>query len=154
MGTNYYWRLRNQPETPKSEPCPHCGHTPKPEPEPEVERDEGIHIGKSSNGWCFALRVYPRELVCGWKIHTLSDWLHAIRSDDSREVVNEYGDVVDYETLGNIILKRSWQRPDTGFDYERNHAVPGPDGLARHKLGGFCIQHGEGTYDLVVGDFS
>lgn len=150
MGTNYYWRLRNQPETPASKPCPHCGHTS----EPEVERDEGIHIGKSSGGWCFALRVYPGELVCGWKIHTLSDWLHAIRSDDSREVVNEYGEVLDYDALHEIILNRSGKEPGPGFDYVRNHAVSGPRGLVRHSLDGFCIQHGEGTYDLVVGDFS
>jgi len=118
-----------------------------------TEPDEGIHIGKSSGGWCFALHVYPGELVGGWKIHTLSDWLLAIQRDNTREVVNEYGAVIDYEALGDIILNRSWERPNPDFDSERNHAVPGPNGLVRHRLDGFCISHGDGTYDLMVGDF-
>jgi hypothetical protein len=40
MGTNYYLR---QP------PCPYCNNTP-------VQ----LHIGKSSSGWNFALRIYPK----------------------------------------------------------------------------------------------
>jgi len=36
-----------------------------------------------------------------------------------------------------------------------NQAEPGPDGLARHKVNdGHCIGHGEGTWDLIIGEFS
>ena len=40
MGTNYY--LRQQP-------CSQCGHVPA-----------ELHIGKSSAGWNFGLRIYPK----------------------------------------------------------------------------------------------
>lgn len=50
MGTNYY--IREHP------PCPTCGCQAKPK-----------HIGKSSVGWLFMLRVYPEE-----GINTYADW--------------------------------------------------------------------------------
>ena len=40
MGTNYYLR---------QSPCSHCGHVPA-----------DLHIGKSSAGWNFGLRIYPK----------------------------------------------------------------------------------------------
>lgn len=50
MSTNYYLR--------ESKPCPTCGHSNKPR-----------HIGKSSVGWVFTLRIYPEE-----GINTYEDW--------------------------------------------------------------------------------
>jgi hypothetical protein len=43
MGTNYYLRLHA---------CPSCGHSAA-----------ELHIGKSSAGWYFGLRVYPLRIV-------------------------------------------------------------------------------------------
>jgi len=108
MGTNYYV---------KSEKCEHCGH------------GDDLHIGKSSAGWCFALRVYP-----DMGINNLLDWEKYLRG---KTIENEYGDTVSLDDLVMIIT-------------DRYH----PRGLLRHELGSFCIGHGDGTYDLVVGEFS
>ena len=63
MGTNYYLR---QP------PCSQCGHAPA-----------ELHIGKSSAGWNFGLRIYPKidgepdERLKPWgvsEICELDDW--------------------------------------------------------------------------------
>jgi hypothetical protein len=51
MGTNYYLEIDNV--------CSHCGRG-----------DTELHIGKSSAGWVFFLRIYPDE-----GINSLEDWL-------------------------------------------------------------------------------
>jgi hypothetical protein len=35
-----------------------------------------------------------------------------------------------------------------------NESVEGPNGLLRAAIGGSCIGHGEGTWDLITGEFS
>lgn len=68
MGTNYYL---------KPKPCECCGRT-----------DEGLHIGKSSAGWCFSLHVIPEEGING-----LDDWKSRF-DEPGVQIVNEYGEVV------------------------------------------------------------
>jgi hypothetical protein len=46
MGTNYYVAY---------DYCRHCGRF-----------DEEFHIGKSSAGWCFSLRVYEDKGLTDW----------------------------------------------------------------------------------------
>lgn len=130
MGTNYYL-------VGKSSVCGCCGHESK-----EPDR----HIGKSSGGWCFSLHVYPEE-----GINTLNDWIGLF---ETGKILNEYGEEETKNDMVSIITERSWNKhPDTVF-CTMNHAEPGPNNLARHKLGEYCIGHGEGTYDYIVGDFS
>lgn len=129
MGTNYYL---------SANPCPHCGRGP-----------DRLHIGKSSAGWCFGLHVIP-EL----EINSLDDWRKAWGKPGAK-IVNEYGDDVPIQKMEDTILKRSWNGSNLGPTWFRlNHAEPGPNGLARHEKGRFCIAHGDGTYDLITGDFS
>src|ERR1035438_3118957 len=132
MGTNYYLHENI---------CPHCGRG-----------DEPLHIGKSSGGWCFALHVIP-ELG----LNTLNDWEKRWRGAQA-VIKNEYGDAIPSSMMIATIVSRnhasigglgaSW--------YEQNHAEPGPQGLARHKIGaaGGCVGHGEGTWDYIQGEFS
>jgi hypothetical protein len=130
MGTNYYLH---------SDICPHC-HKPT----------EVLHIGKSSAGWCFALHVYPDD-----QIKSFEDWLSWFSKPNSK-IVNEYDDIVSIDYMIETITCRSWplRNKETGW-YEDNHAEPGSKGLARHRVDGrHCIGHGDGTYDLLVGDFS
>lgn len=131
MGTNYYWH--------KTPPCATCGH-----------QTEGLHIGKSSGGWVFSLRVYPDD-----EIATLTDWQRRW-SQPGSEIRNEYGELISPEQMLSDITKRDWPK-ERQWDERAlvaNHAVRGPNGLVRHRVGSLCIGHGPGTYDYMLGDFS
>jgi len=131
VGTNYYY-------IPKPA-CSCCGR--------EFDR---IHIGKSSAGWCFGLHVNQED------INTLEDWKKLFEIEGS-VIMNECGDVVTKEEMLSNITDRSWKGQTDWTDemYAQNHAIKGPNGLARHSLyPGLCIGHGEGTWDYLIGDFS
>jgi hypothetical protein len=136
MGTNYYM-LNGKP------PCKDCGRPF------EDER----HIGKSSGGWCFSLRVYPDQ-----NIKTLADWLPLLCAPGVT-IRDEYGKAVELGDLLRTIAGRRGRYRD-GEDFrqswlQENHAVPGPFGLARSQIDGrHCIGHGEGTWDYFPGEFS
>lgn len=101
---------------------------------------QGKHIGKSSAGWCFSLHVYPDE-----EIHDLSDWE---RRFSSGYIENEYGERVAPDSMLACIRDRRGKLVG-----ERPHNWP--NGLSRHCVDDrHCIGHGEGTWDLIVGDFS
>lgn len=113
MGTNYYWT------PPTEEPCPHCGRGPE-QPRPR-------HIGKSSAGWCFALHVYPGE-----GINTLEDWKALWATGGT---ITAYDEPITVEEMLNTITNRSRDGEPFPADWlARNHAVPGPRGLARHAI--------------------
>ena len=130
MGTNYY--------VVEGETCPTCGHG----------KDKRMHIGKSSHGWCFSLHVgsveepdVPRNLE-EWR----AKWT------DMR-IEDEYGDVYTPEEMERVILERGTVRiVDVGW-FTDNYAIPGPNNLARHRIGDGCVGHGDGTYDLIIGQF-
>jgi len=140
MGTNYYWE-------PKA-PCRCC------------ERPfDHFHIGKSSGGWCFGLHVIPPE-EAKWidglpdaGIVSLDDW-KALWTRG--QVVDEYGEQISRHAMLTIITERSWKsaRPWSERAMNENSAVPGPNGLVRHRIGPHCIGHGDGTWDLLPGEFS
>lgn len=131
VGMNYYLHENG---------CPHCGRG-----------DEPLHIGKSSGGWCFALHVYPDEEV---GIKNLDDW-RAKWSAPNCRIKDEYGQVITPTEMDEIITARKSGTPPWNEQQRReNHAVAGPNNLVRRELGRFCIGHGEGTWDLLVGDFS
>lgn len=123
MGTNYYW---------KWEPCECCGN-----------EDEPLHIGKSSQGWVFMLRIHPG-------IQSLDDWKKLWKEHGRGHIEDEYGQEVSMKKMLDVITNRSHSsEPYEGF-YEENHALPGPNGLARSRD---CTRHGEGTWDYCIGDF-
>lgn len=127
MGTNYYLHR---------DVCPTCQRP-----------SEVVHIGKSSAGWCFSLHVDD-------EIKSLDDWKAAWING---VIKNEYGDTITSEEMLSTITEREWTRgPEKhGPEWLRsNHAVDGPKGLARHAIGPHCVGHGEGTWDLIPGEFS
>lgn len=140
MGTNYY--LYQKP------PCECCKRPYEP-----------LHIGKSSAGWCFALHVIPEQ-----NINSLNDWRKLWNQSDSY-IENEYGEKVSIAELENIITnrfrERNWNSRWFGSHYTNeesfhnlNHSQRGPNGLLRAKIGKYCVGHGQGTWDLVQGEFS
>lgn len=130
MSTNYYWTRV-------------LGFT-------GFKHDE-LHIGKSSSGWCFALRVYPEH-----GIYDLKDWERTWAVTGSM-IFDEYGSTVTTEEMRRYVTNRI--AVHQGFDEDflrRNYAEPGPLGLLRHRISNEngCVGHGIGTWDCVIGDFS
>ena len=131
MSTNYYLHTT---------PCSCCGRD-----------DPALHIGKSSGGWCFSLHVTE-------EITSLEDWKQEFKNG---VIKDEYDRVLTHEEILAVITERSW--PNRSFSgwpyktasefYEKNYAEPGPNNLLRHKLGGSCVGHGEGTWDLISSEF-
>lgn len=128
MGTNYYWHESGDQE------CPHC-HAPT----------KSLHVGKSSSGWCFALRVHPAE-----GIRDLDDWRRVWSGGGA--IFDEYGGPVPVPDMLRVITERSHRgNPWTPAALALNHAVPGPNGLARNA----CLSTpGDGTYDICDYEFS
>ncbi len=112
MGTNYY--VETNDTTPNGIEC------------------EKLHIGKSSMGWVFSLRVYPER-----GINSLYDWMPIIL-DNQNVIRDEYGH--------NI----------TAAEMLRTIAVRGPNNLGRDREVseyGRTHTHGEGTWDYCDYDF-
>ena len=118
-------------------------------------KDDVLHIGKSSGGWCFSLHVIP-EL----NINNLDDWKNKWKNKSI--IKNEYGDKISKKEMLDIITNRYFNRVDNEFYGYRNeeefhiinHSEPGPNGLVRHKVNDMCVGHGEGTWDYIIGEFS
>lgn len=127
MGTNYYLETKC---------CPACKRP-----------EERLHIGKSSAGWCFSLHVTDT-------VKSLDDWRVLLAKPDA-VIVDEYGETHSADDMleritGRFGHAKSW----AAFDYAANHAEPGPNNLARHKIDGrHCVGHGKGTWDLITGEF-
>lgn len=132
--------------------CPTCNHA-KSEPR--------LHIGKSSGGWCFSLRVYPEK-----GIHDLVDWMEifsGITDHSGSCIENEYGARTSpIEMISTIVCRKTgakWDQIPFGYSdwknfHALNHSEQGPDGLLRHKVDGHCVRHGSGTWDCMVGEFT
>lgn len=133
MGTNYYVE--------EKEPCSCCGRS-----------YEKRHIGKSSAGWVFALRIYPDE-----NINTWDDWQVLLNN----KIKDEYGKPISKEEMIDIVTKREWKREEKPYGYfgwadfhANNNSTDGPNGLLRSRLGPYCQGHGEGTWDYHEREFS
>jgi len=135
MGTNYYLHL-----------------------DPATREPSVLHIGKASGGWCFSLHVIPTL-----RLHTLEDWKAEFAL--GRIIDDSEGEQLSVELMLKIITERKWPHERPAGWLEQNGAEPGPNGLARHRIGpgrdamGFdpnsgCCGHGEGTWDYIRGDFS
>ena len=134
MSTNYYLY--------ESPPCDKCGH-----------QSEPLHIGKSSFGWCFSLHV-DEDLG----LVDLASWQRLWESPEAT-IRNEYGEKIEPSIMTDIITHRSaksdgWSIQGEANFHERNYSERGPNGLLRHKIGKYCVGHGEGTWDYIRGDFS
>ena len=140
MGTNYYHEIGV---------CEHCGHA-----------EHRRHIGKSSFGWCFSLHVEPDDHAFP---HSWDEWQEEFISG---RIVDEYGEEVDTEDFYSVVTERSHKIPfddcrwwrgykDETHFHIHNCSQRGPNNLLRHRIDGrHCIGHGDGTWDLITGEFS
>lgn len=152
MGTNYYFKPAQT-----CDKCGNCNYTYR------------YHIGKSSGGWCFSLHVkqtlYIDDAIID--INDFEDWKNVF-FEQPGIIVDEYNTPISYRQMIKIIESRSWLKPnETEEDrwtyllqhrpsfFEKNQCTKGPAGLIRHKIDNrYCIGHGEGTWDLMIGEFS
>ena len=82
--------------------CPHCGS--------EFDR---FHIGKSSCGWVFVMRIYPEH-----GINNIEDWKKKWKN---KKIIDEYGTELSEDELLKIIqCKSSMQRRSV---IDGNHCV-------------------------------
>jgi hypothetical protein len=103
VGTNYYL---------KKKACECCGLR---------DDTQTIHVGKSSYGWSFSFHGIPG------KIESEKDWKKKME-DESFELVNEYGEVVDHKWF--------WELVDNKRD-DKNHTK-----YCREDDEGFSREHG------------
>lgn len=130
MGTNFYL------------------HTPK----------EQLHIGKSSVGWAFALRVYPDR-----GINSFDDWIKLFQ-DEKNNFTTEYREIITFDEMYDAITQRHGlvdSNKPAPFGYETwelflnaNCAEFCFNGLLRARISDLCVGHGTGTWDYFIGDFS
>ncbi len=137
MGTNYYL---------KTPACPHCGHS-----------GATLHIGKSSAGWNFSLRIYLKEIdedrlkMFGVEqILELDDWRPLF---DKFPIFDEYDDVVQPAEMISRITERS--HPNGLL----SHLTAGPEHMGPYSrvkddIRSGQLRAGKGTYDLFGYSFS
>lgn len=117
------------------------------------DKTKELHIGKSSSGWVFSLRVYP---VLG--INTLYDWID-IFINPTTKIVDEYSSEWTATAMIRTIMWRSRSNPLEMSDTElkQNYAIIDPKhNLLRDNLEGaygLKKRHGEGTWDYCYYEF-
>jgi len=122
-----------------------------------TETGEELHIGKKSYGWCFALHVIPEQ-----NLNNLDDWID-ILNGTYYEIINEYGDLLSLSQLLNIIVNEPDDLCESQFVlhgseekfHETHYSMRYNSKLVRARIdNNFCIGHGAGPYDYVIGNFS
>ena len=88
---------------------------------------EELHLGKSSAGWVFAVRVYPHL-----QLNTLYDWI-ALLAQPGNTVRDEYGRTVELPDLLNTVMNR----PDCRQKGRRPGKTPG-EGSWEYNSYEFC----------------
>jgi len=139
VGTNHYLH-RNV--------CPYC-----------QRGTDQIHIGKDSAGWCYGLHVYPNGLPDqeNRKITCLDDWEAYLyqRVAEGDVLRDEYHQDMTVADWVDLVVNRKWDRPLDDVQSGRYTYKVGPNGCLRHPVDGtFCIGHGDGPWDYLVGTFS
>jgi hypothetical protein len=136
MGTNYFLH---------SQQCPHCG----------IALEDKMHLGKSSAGWCFSLHVYPELELNDWE--DMWQYICFCVEEDGHHLEDEYGEIISLEQFFSIVWDRHAQQPHDAEWLSKNHARPGPFGLARHIFDGqHCIGNAglNAPIDYFIGEFS
>jgi hypothetical protein len=147
MGTNYYYYSRNSPLDASIRILERNNenniHVTALELLREAKEGERLHIGKSSTGWCFSLHVTD-------SIRSLEDW----KAKFSEGVIlDEYGREHSPEEMLRIITDRRSYTTFPAIPAMATYFV-GPNNLLRHKVGPHCSGYGDGTWDLIEGEFS
>lgn len=143
MGTNYYVTIPSGGES-LVEGLPR---------ETRHETDV-LHVGKSSGGWYFTLRVYPGRVA------TLEDWLSLLKrlTEIGGHIVDEYGDSHTLPVFTATMTDRTWHPVEHDAQFlAENFARKGRNGLLSHdpeKDGHATGSHPVHPVDYVAAAFS
>lgn len=85
MGTNYYVKDETEPKP----PCECCGRPF------DDDRDDPLHIGKSSSGWKFLFAPYPDLGLTSW-----AEWKVFLAD---KTIVDEYGTETSLQELADLV---------------------------------------------------
>ena len=150
MGLNFYLVYPEQVDV----ECHCCGHV--------KQEQKKLHLGKSSYGWVYSLRVYPEKGLRYF--HDMEEYVTKVCGGGGW-IEDEYGDVLEHHVEWfHIVKNRSHpisfeerlKACKNGYEYVSLETQPrGPNNLHRHHVDGkFCIGHGYGTWDYFAEDFS
>ena len=89
MGTNFYATVNS---------CKHC------------DRSDTLHIGKSSAGWAFSLRVHEEHGLTSWD--AWCEFLRRKAAEGDLVIVDEYGEQKSAEEFIDYVPRRIWQSAD------------------------------------------
>jgi hypothetical protein len=129
------------------------------EDENKTTKKEQIHIGKSSKGWVFMLHRIREKGLIYW-----SDWKLLLQRPNVSICCHNTGEYIPFDVFVGIVEDRGFLIKPSHYPYEvfgkiyKNEqewaeeagGIVGPNNLLRTKQ---KEQHGEGTWDYVVGDF-
>jgi hypothetical protein len=110
-----------------------------------------LHIGKSSAGWNFGLRIYPdgderlRPFGIDPRICELADWYPFF---DTFQIFDEYGKQISAAEMMDTITKRT--HPNGLL----SRVTAGPEHMGPYATDENRGKPGKGTYDLCGYDFS
>lgn len=124
-----------------------------------------LHIGLDSAGWNFALHAYPDKGISTW-----ADWLDVFEQNSDLQIIDEYGLPVPVSEFIDIVTKRQpLSSPFSKEFLKRNQCTVSEYGLASayldleaisslatcpaQRVTTGCISHGEGTWEMLIGDF-
>ena len=115
--------------------------------------DTDLHIGKSSGGWVFLVRLYPEH-----GIDSLDDWKALLMAEPFGKILDEYGRTYTVGGLMSWIEGRQWTTPCVlSFEELVLNGAEYTDGnllrpVERHE-DGCTVRNGEGTYSYLYHDF-
>lgn len=116
------------------------------------------HIGKSSYGWVFFLRIYPNEGINDFQDYDFGKGY----------IADEYGDIIKPGEMVKIIQNRSFERGEFKSGNYTHYYKTEQEFLAKNFAeyyndtgllqpvidGRYCVGHGAGTWCLKIGEFS
>lgn len=118
-----------------------------------TDTEKELHIGKSSAGWVFSLRIHEAKGILN-----LYDWI-PVFINPQNVIRDEYGrHITATDMLDTIVNRKRWQAVDISeHDLKLNQAERGPNNLLRHTQYSDHYRtctHGEGTWDYCDYEFS
>jgi hypothetical protein len=105
-----------------------------------------LHIGKSSRGWCFSLRIYPE-----FNINSISDWEVLFSIPDAVEIEDEYGRLTSTSEMLDCINRTGEWTDCARLGWQlRRHPIEDYGRISNTR----CVGHGTGNFDYLIGEFS
>lgn len=108
-----------------------------------LDDEKELHIGKSSGGWVFAMKIHPKH-----NIKSYEDWKKIFNKG---VIIDEYETPLTTIKMIDIIENRTKYLGHTN-KVSDSYAETSPNGLHRTKIGPYCKEHFE-TWEIIEHEF-